>query len=259
MSNLRLRILAALLTALGAAVSVCACAAEFDDWYVTHRTAALQKCEAIDPDDYQSGLAFNPDGYRSYYKRSECLQSTAAVYRDESLCKDVKERWTLLWSSWAISEKRCRELVAEGLDKDRPLVEKIRHDYAAGPARLVDFRIQNNNGVNYGIFPKFERGYQYRYTLRFELVAPDAPGGTALLAAYTGPFGYGNSVGLNFTAADLRQRFPAFESGRSYPVRATLVLEVPNGGASLMWSPAVIEKIFPRAMRTQTLEKEVTF
>jgi hypothetical protein len=251
---------ALLLIALGAVVPACAGADAFSEWYVTHRAAALQKCESIDPDDYQSGLAFNPDGYRSYYKRSECLQSAASTYRDESLCKDVKERWTLLWSSWAISGKRCRELVAEGLDKDRPFLEKIRGDYAARPSRLVDFRFQNNNGINYGIFSKFEpRGFEYRYTLRYELVAPDAPGGAALLAAYTGPFGNGSSIGLGVTAADLRQRFPAFTPGRSYPVRATFVLEVPNGGGSLMWSEAFIEKYFPRSTRTQVLEKEISF
>lgn len=251
---------ALVLISIVAVVAPRAFADEFADWYVTHRAAALQKCEAIDPDDYQSGLAFNPDGYRSYYKRSECLQSAAAVYRDESLCKSVKERWALLWSSWAVSEKRCRELVAEGLEKDRPYLEKIRSDYAARPSRLTDFRIQNNNGVNYGIFSRFEpRGFQYRYTLRYELVAPDAAGGAALLAAYTGPFGNGSSIGLGITAADLRQRFPAFVPGRSYPVRATLVLEVPNGGASLMWSDAFIEKYFPRAARTQVIEKEINF
>lgn len=254
------KVRALVLISLGAVVTASAYADEYSDWYATHRAAALKKCEAIDPEEYQSGLAFNPDGYRSYYKRSECLQSAAAVYRDESLCKNVKERWTLLWSSWAYSEKRCRELVAEGLEKDRQNLEKIRSDYIERPHKLVDFRIQNNTGAYHGIFSKFEpRGFTYRYTLRYELIAPEAPGGVALLAAHTGPFGNGSSIGLGFTTADLLQRFPGFVPGRTYPVRATVVLEVPNGGVSLMWSDAFIEKYFPRATRTQTLEKEIAF
>lgn len=258
MSKLRSSILAVLIVAPG--LSAADRTDDLDKYYETEHAAALKTCAAIDPEAYESGLAFNPDGYRSYYKRSECLQAAAARFRDEPLCKEVKERWSILWSSWAYSEKRCRELVAQGLEKDRPLIEKIRRDYAARPSKLVDFRIQNNNGMNYGIFSRFEpRGFEYRYTLRYELVAADAPGGAALLAAYTGPFGNGSSIGLGITAADLRERFPAFVPGRSYPVRATFVLEVPNGGASLMWSGAFIEKYFPRVMRTQVLEKEVTF
>jgi len=30
------------------------------------RSAAVKQCQAIDPAEYQSGLFFNPDGYRSY-------------------------------------------------------------------------------------------------------------------------------------------------------------------------------------------------
>src|SRR5262249_47719011 len=55
------------------------------------KAAALKQCQAIDPGAYQSGLLFNPEGYRSFYVRSECLQKTAAEFRDESLCAQVKE------------------------------------------------------------------------------------------------------------------------------------------------------------------------
>jgi hypothetical protein len=49
----------------------------FPSGYTELRRAALKQCQAIDPADYQSGLFFNPDGYRSYYVRSECFQKTA--------------------------------------------------------------------------------------------------------------------------------------------------------------------------------------
>ena len=255
MIKLRSCILAVAIPAIG----MVACAQAGENFYETERASALKACAAIDPEAYESGLAFNPDGYRSYYKRSECLQAAAARFREEPLCKEVKERWSLLWSSWAFSEKRCRELVAQGIAKDRPLIEAIRRGYAARPVKVVNFRLQNNQGLNYTLYPKLEPGYQYRYTLRFELVAPDAPGGAVLFGTYAGPLSGIEALGINATVADLRQRFPAFAPGHSYRVRATAVLEVPNGGASLMWSETFIEKYFPRAERTQVMEKDADF
>src|SRR5689334_14486427 len=71
--------------------------------YDAARAAAVKACEAISAKDYQSGLAFNPDGYRSYYVRSECLQRTAIQFRDLALCDGVTQRRALLWSSWGYS------------------------------------------------------------------------------------------------------------------------------------------------------------
>jgi hypothetical protein len=34
--------------------------------YVELRSAAVRKCQVIDAGEYQTGLYFNPDGYRSY-------------------------------------------------------------------------------------------------------------------------------------------------------------------------------------------------
>lgn len=58
--------------------------------------AALKQGQAIDPAEYQSGLFFNPDGYRSYYVRSECFQKTAVQFRDDALCADVRQWVSLL-------------------------------------------------------------------------------------------------------------------------------------------------------------------
>ena len=75
----------------------------FPSGYTELRMAALKQCQAIDPADYQSGLFFNPDGYRSYYVRSECFQKTAVQFRDEALCAEVRQRVSLLSSSWGYS------------------------------------------------------------------------------------------------------------------------------------------------------------
>ena len=52
------------------------------------KAAALQRCSAIDPAAYQTGLLFNPDGYRSYYLRSQCMQQAAVEFRDEWWLRD---------------------------------------------------------------------------------------------------------------------------------------------------------------------------
>jgi hypothetical protein len=60
--------------------------------YEEQKLAAVKSCRAIDPAEYQSGLIFNPEGYRSYFVRSECFQRTAVRFRDESLCRILRER-----------------------------------------------------------------------------------------------------------------------------------------------------------------------
>src|SRR5262249_50100844 len=100
--------------------------------YEELRARAVAACRAIDPAESQSGLLFNPDGYRSYYVRSECLQRAAVEFRDGSLCAEVKQRRAWFSSSWGVSRRRCRELVAEGAAADRAALEEARRRYAAG-------------------------------------------------------------------------------------------------------------------------------
>ena len=58
------------------------CLSASGDRYETLRAAALGRCQSVDADEYQSGLLFNPDGYRSYYVRSQCYQKAAITFRD---------------------------------------------------------------------------------------------------------------------------------------------------------------------------------
>ena len=75
--------------------------------YPEHRAAAVARCEAIDPGAYQANLLFNPDGYRSYFLRSECFQRVATEFRDAALCSQVRQRPSLLVSSWGYSPSQC--------------------------------------------------------------------------------------------------------------------------------------------------------
>src|SRR6185503_7309473 len=92
--------------------------------YAQRKATAVQHCRTISPDEYQTGLAFNPDGYRSYYVQSECYQNAAVQFRDPSLCDRVRRRWALLWSSWGVASGQCREHVAKGIATDRLEIER---------------------------------------------------------------------------------------------------------------------------------------
>lgn len=228
--------------------------------YAEQRSAAVTRCEAIDPAEYQSGLLFNPDGYRSFYARSACLQKAAVMFRDESLCARVRQRRSLFSSSWGYSGKRCRQLVAEGAAADRKALEETRSRYREGAVSLRDFRIERNgNGRDFDIIPSFDPGYAHGYRLRFELIGAGAAAESVPVAA-SGFFLRGNeNIRMFVTRAGIRERFPRFEPARPYRVRGTLSLDVGYGGQSGMWSDAFIERVFPVADRSQSLVREVTF
>lgn len=232
------------------------CSATYDEL----RAAAVKTCQAIDPAAYQSGLSFNPDGYRSYYVRSECFQKTAVQFRDETLCAQVKQRHSLFSSSWGYSGSQCRKLVAEGSAADHKTLEDIKRKYLQGAVRLRDFRVEpNGNGRDFDIIPFFTGDYGHGHTLRFEVV-PSGSGKEAVLLHSSGYYVDGNSnLRIFVRQEEVRKRFPEFVLGRPYSVRATLILDVGNGGAAGRWSEAFIERNFPVRNRSQSLEREVRF
>jgi hypothetical protein len=227
--------------------------------YAEFRSAAIRKCEAIDPAAYQSGLYFNPDGYRSFYVRSECFQEAAVTYRDEALCREVKERKSLLASSWGYSPSRCLEEVRRGAAADRQELLTMKQSYAAGAVRLQDFRIERNgNGRDFDIIPLVSGAYAHQYRLTFEIV--DEAGRPAALLHEGGyHFGPSNNIRIFVRQAEVRERMPAFTPGQPYAVRARMVLEVGMGGPSGYWSDAFIEGLFPAGERTQSITRRVVF
>src|SRR4051794_14495605 len=129
-------------------------AAADDVSYVAMREAALQKCHAIDPVQSQTGLLFNPDGYRSFFTRSACLQDAALLFRDVSVCSEVKERPSLFFSSWGYSPRRCLDVVQQGDASDRRDIEALRRRYDADAIMISDFLIEpNGNGRDFDIVP----------------------------------------------------------------------------------------------------------
>lgn len=227
---------------------------EYAEWHST----AVKTCEAISPSESQSGLFFNPDGYRSFYVRSKCLQEAAVTFRDATLCNQVRERKSLLASSWGYSAARCRQLVTDGVARDRAELETLKREYAGGGITLRDFRIERNgNGRDVDIIPVLAGTYAHGYTLTFEIIADT---GVPRLLYTTGSY-LDEKSNLNYyvPSAAIRERFPAFALNRSYAVRATVTLDVGFGGQSGYWSPAFIERVFPMRERTKSITKQVVF
>jgi hypothetical protein len=228
--------------------------------YAERRASAIHACEAIDPDKYQTGLFLNPDGYRSFYLRSECFQQAAVMFRDDTLCTQVKQRHSLLSSSWGYSPSHCRDLVREGLDADLKELNAIKQLYVAGPLRMQAFRIERNgNGRDFDIIPTFTGAYAHGYQLTFDILDPDGkrPPVTLLSDGY-----YADPAAvmrLYVRQSDLRQRMPDLVLGRIYPVRATMTLSVGIGGPSGYWSDAFIDRIFPVRERSQSITQDVRF
>lgn len=236
----------------------CASFASAANDYAARKAAALQRCEAISPSESQSGLLFNPDGYRSFYVRSQCLQEAAVQFRDASICNRVRRRWSLFSSNWGISTAQCRKLVSKGISEDTSQLEEEKRNYEGHAVRLRSFHIERNgNGRDFDIIPEFSGGVGHGYTLVFEIV--DAVQQPVLLHSdgyYVDP---NSKLRIFVRQADIRARFPGFELSRPYEVRATMILSTAIGGPSGYWNDAFIESVFPAAQRSQTMMIESRF
>jgi len=229
--------------------------------YDALRAAAIGSCQSVDADAYQSGLYFNPEGYRSYYVRSQCYQKAAITFRDAELCDLVKRRRAIFSSSWGYSESNCKKLVEEGIGKDRDAIDRMMKDYERGHVQLADFRIERDgNGRDIDIIPEFSGEGAHPYELRFELLREN-PAAPPVLLDVSGFSlkGAADTVRIYVRTADIRRRFPEFSLGQRWPVRATLVYSVGTGSYRGQWSSAFIESRFPVKARMQTLTREFRF
>lgn len=226
--------------------------------YAVRKAASLEKCEAINPDQSESGLLMNPEGYRSYYVQSYCFQQAAVQFRDASVCDKVRRRFSLFSSSWGISTAQCRKLVTKEIDDDRAELEKEKRLCEDHPIRLRTFRInRNGNARDFDIIPEFSNGQPHGYRLIFEIV--DAHPKPILLHSdgyYVDP---NSQLRIFVRQAEIRSQFPEFELNRPYKVRATAVLSVPSGRNSGYWSDEFLESVFPLSKRSQSVTIETRF
>jgi hypothetical protein len=226
--------------------------------YEAARAAALKSCEAIDATAYQSGLALNPDGYRSFYLRSECLQRTAVRFRDPASCDRVVRRRALLSSSWGYSPQNCRTLVDRGFEVDRLEVAELRQRYLSSAMVLRDVVVlRNGNGRDYDIKPVFAGASGTGYIITVEITAPD---GRWIPIHTNGYYADPRSeLTLFIRREEIAARVPAFEAGRAYQVRVTTTYSLPAPSDARVMSEAFLETAFPRRERERTITRTVRF
>jgi hypothetical protein len=227
--------------------------------YQELRDRALENCTTIDPGEYQTGLALNPEGYRSYYQKSACMQRAAVKFRDESLCKQVRRRYALFSSSWGYSKKNCLNLVAETEAKDRHELAALRQQYSEGPVKLVDLQLEaNGNGRDFDFVPHFADGFTHAYHLSLFLVEKN--GDSYPILEYGSYLqGSEDNIRLYVTRADLLKHFPGLQFGHPYTLEAKLKLSIAMGRQGGWYREDIIEDIFPQSVRTQIFTSTVTF
>ena len=229
--------------------------------YEQQHAMAVSACEDINARDYQSGLALNPDGYRSYYLRSQCYQKAAIRFRDSKLCAKVRQRRALFSSSWGYSKANCKKRVDEEIAKDREAIVHMKRDYQQGHVRLSDFRIERNgNGRDFDIIPAFTGMGARGYKLVFEIIRDDSGASPVLLDA-SGFYLEGNTSNIRVYVPqqEIRDRFPGFALDKTWQVRATLTYSVGTGSYNGKWSDAFIASHFPANARAQTRVKKIRF
>ena len=229
--------------------------------YEQQHSMAVSACEAIDAREYQSGLALNPDGYRSYYLRSQCYQQAAIRFRDSKLCAKVRQRRALFSSSWGYSNANCKKRVEEEIAKDRDAIVQMKRDYQQGHVRLSDFRIERNgNGRDLDIIPAFTGTGAHGYKLVFEIIRDDSRASPVLLDA-SGFYleGDTSNIRVYVPQQEIRDRFPGFALDKDWQVRATLIYSIGTGSYNGKWSNAFIASYFPENARTQTRVKKIRF
>ena len=227
--------------------------------YTRQRESAIRECRDTDPTAYQTGLLFNPAGYRSYYHRSLCYQNAAVTFRDPELCTQIKQRRALFSSSWGYSESNCRKLAGSGIDEDAQALDAMKSRYESGHVRITDFTIERNgNGRDIDIVPQFAGAGDHAYRLTFEIIRGD-PGAAPVLLHSAGFHlrGAENKVRIFIKQEELRARFPDFEMGGIYKVRAVLTYATGYGSQNGKWSDEFIESRFPVADRSQSLIKDI--
>ena len=243
---------------LVAAVGLFGIAPALVSTYDEHRAAAVKKCDAIDPAAYQTGLYFNPDGYRSFYLRSECFQDAAVRFRDAALCARVIERRSLLASSWGYSAAHCRETVSGGIAEDRRALEAMKTEYVAGHMVLRDFRVEpNGNGRDFEFIPLVAGQHGHGYALQIEIVSSERTRPPVLIHASSYFVDGTSNLRIYLRSDEIQRRMADFAAGRRYTVRATMTFTVPPGTLAAEWSDAFVDGVFPASARTQSITRDV--
>jgi hypothetical protein len=240
-------------------IAVCAVPSAVASDYTTRLQREIGTCDQIDPDEYQSGLYNNPEGYRAFYKQSACIQRVAIAYRDIELCDRVRRRYGLFNSSWGYSESNCEALVKKGEQEDRTELLANRERYLEGPVVLTALAVERNgNRRDYDFIPAFRDGYQAGYSLEIWLT-DDVGKSHQLLSHGSYLKGESDDIRIFRRKHELESRFRGLQIGIPYELQARLILSIGIGRPGHWLRDDLLEEVFPASERTQTLNIKAVF
>jgi hypothetical protein len=221
------------------------------DRFAEQKQQSIERCQAIDEKAYSTGMIFNPKGQVTMFERSRCFQDLAVAERDPSLCDKVVERKSWFFDGSAISEKSCRERVAQKVEKDR-------QDFASKDfsllhrLRSVDFA-RNGNGKDFD----------------FELATQGAMSGAYELELVLAPAGGGDDISI---IHDTANRFGSENARKIILLRRSLLAEkLGDTFRQTEWTATVTLQFaktafnrfhydaIPRAFRSSRLEAGLRF
>jgi len=222
-----------------------------DDWQELFQRD-FGECESIPADAYETGLLFNPAGRRTYFQRSRCLQRVAIKWRDAQLCDRVKQRRSLFFSGDAISEKACREAVAEQIANDIERAESIRvkelHKLVAS-----NFARPHYLGGDFLLHIETEGSHPGGYQIRIE-AWPNDSSASLVIDDYRQPLGSsGHSLTRTIREHQVHQVLRNQSMDREVQVRITLELP-PRSHADQF-----VLRLIPFESRRSTFDMQVDF
>lgn len=128
-------------------------------------THHLNQCQSIPWSDYQTGMIFNPSDRQTVFRRSQCLQKMAIMFRDEVLCDRVKERKSWFFEGSGVSPQRCREQVKDKVSSDVDAAKQLGNFHKL---KQVSFSL-NGNGRDFDVQVETRGEAYHRYRLKIEI------------------------------------------------------------------------------------------
>ena len=186
------------------------------------KAAELARCQGLDPDEYFTGLVFNPPGMQTGFARSSCFDRLALNYRDVTLCAEVRERKSMWFDGSALSRQACERRVHERAAGDpRVLIADIH--------RLDEMQwFRNGNGRDFDVHVRTSGSYAHRYALK--LLMLDSKGARTR-TLWDNEYGYravDHERRILIRAGDLHAAAAALGVEPPYRVRLTFALVEPT-------------------------------
>lgn len=218
--------------------------------FADRKQQSIERCQAIDEKAYSTGMIFNPKGQETMFERSRCFHELAVEERDPLLCGKVVERKSWFFDGSAISQVRCRNLVAQKVERDTRQAASKDFSQLRRLRSAVFARNGNGKDFNFELNTEGSMSGAYRLALLF---SPAGGGQTVSITDETNRFGGSDSRKIFLLRrALLRQKLGDTFEQKEWTATVTLQL------AKTQYNRFYYDAI-PAAFRSSRLETRLHF